>query len=338
MKLGIIAFTGRGGHLAKRLGVALTDLGHEARAYCFHKYAEVCGLESVQSAKQWASEQFSRCDGLVFVSATGIAVRTIAPLVDSKRTDPAGVVVDEAGRFAISLLSGHIGGANELARTVAEAIGAIAVVTTATDVNGKIAIDVFAEKNDLFITSMAMAKEVSAAVLAGEQIGFFCDYETHGACPRTLRGTGTADQVGGLCAAAADTLVLCPRDLTLGIGCKKGTAAEDIAGAAADFLAKNNVPRACVARCASVDLKAREAGLLAFCREAGLEIRFYTAEELNELTGDFSRSAFVEKTAGVDCVCERAAVKNAGGGLLIEKTKYPGITLALAGGKERIEF
>lgn len=340
MKLGIIAFTGRGGHLAKRLGVALTDLGHEARAYCFYKYAEACGLESVQSAKQWASEQFSRCDGLVFVSATGIAVRTIAPLVDSKRTDPAVVVVDEAGRFAISLLSGHIGGANELTQTVAEAIGAIAVVTTATDVNGKIAIDVFAEKNDLFITSMAMAKEVSAAVLAGEQIGFFCDYETEGPLPPYFT-KDRAQRINvrvGFAPRQAGTLVLCPRDLTLGIGCKKGTAAEDIAGAAADFLAKNNVPRACVARCASVDLKAREAGLLAFCREAGLEIRFYTAEELNELTGDFSRSAFVEKTAGVDCVCERAAVKNAGGGLLIEKTKYPGITLALAGGKERIEF
>jgi len=340
MRLGIIAFTERGGHLAKRLCAALADKGYEVHAACFYKYAEVCGLESVQSTGQWAEEQFPHCDGMVFISAVGIAVRTIAPLVKSKRTDPAVVVADEAGKFSISLLSGHIGGANELALTVAECIGAIPVITTATDVNGKIAIDVFAEKNDLHITSMLMAKEVSAAVLAGEKIGFSCDYERQGDLPLYFT-ENQAQRINvrvGFAPQQEGVLVLSPRNLTLGIGCKKGTAAEKIAAAVEDFLSGHNVPRASIAGVASVDLKAQEDGLLQFCREAGLGIRFYSAAELNALSGEFSHSPFVEKTAGVDCVCERSAVKASGGRLLIGKTKYPGITLALAGGKERIVF
>jgi cobalt-precorrin 5A hydrolase len=175
MTVKVIAFTLRGGRLAVDISRQLKAAGIDSAPYCFYKYAKEAGAEEVSNVRQWCGDNWDSCDGLVFVSATGIAVRSIAPFIKSKKSDPAVAVVDESGHFSISLLSGHIGGANDLAQLIAEKIGAQAVVTTATDVNGKIAIDVTAKKNGLFITSMPMAKEVSASVLSGERIGFFSE-------------------------------------------------------------------------------------------------------------------------------------------------------------------
>lgn len=113
---------------------------------------------------------------MIFIGACGIAVRSIAPFVASKKTDPAVLVVDECSRFVISLLSGHLGGANELAGTAAKILDAMPVVTTATDLHQCFAVDVFAKKNDCGILNMKGAKEVSAALLAGEKAGFFSDF------------------------------------------------------------------------------------------------------------------------------------------------------------------
>ena len=131
----------------------------------------------------WRRMAWEQAEGLVFVGAVGIAVRSIAPLLRSKTTDPAVVVVDEAGQFAISLVSGHMGGANQLARQVASCLDATPVVTTATDVNGKFAVDVFAVKNGLAIGSMRRAKEISAAILAGRPVGIHTAYRLEGEVP-----------------------------------------------------------------------------------------------------------------------------------------------------------
>ena len=108
---------------------------------------------------------FSSMDALIFVGACGIAVREIAPYVKSKKTDPAVVCIDEAGQFVIPLLSGHIGGANALAEKLAEKLDATAVVTTATDVRGKFAVDAWAARHGCAISDMGLAKAVSAAIL-----------------------------------------------------------------------------------------------------------------------------------------------------------------------------
>ena len=126
--------------------------------------------------KNGQEEDFEDCDAIVFIGACGIAVRSIAPFVKSKKIDPAVVVVDEQGQFAISLLSGHIGGANELTEEIAEILRAQSVITTATDLNDKFAVDVFAKKNGCFISDMELAKEISAALLAGKEVGFASDF------------------------------------------------------------------------------------------------------------------------------------------------------------------
>lgn len=125
-------------------------------------------------------------DAIIFIGACGIAVRSIAPFIVSKKTDPAVLVVDEQGKFVISLLSGHLGGANELAQEAANLLGAIPVITTATDLNQRFAVDVFAKKNHCELRPMKAAKEVSAALLAGETVGFYSDYPWDGEVPEGL--------------------------------------------------------------------------------------------------------------------------------------------------------
>lgn len=120
--------------------------------------------------------QFAACDGLIFIGAAGIAVRLIAPYLKDKLTDPAVIVVDEAGQFAISLLSGHVGGANRLTEWIAEILDAVPVVTTASDVQGRTAIDVWAVDHGLVLTDRKLAKEIAAALLDGETVGYFSDY------------------------------------------------------------------------------------------------------------------------------------------------------------------
>ncbi|MCD8337107.1 MAG: cobalt-precorrin 5A hydrolase [Lachnospiraceae bacterium] len=174
-QLGIASFTARGGQVADRLAGALE------KEYDIIRYEHECGL------KDWCGCLFvSDADGIIFVGACGIAVRTIAPFLKSKTTDPAVVVVDEAGEYAISLLSGHIGGANRLAEHAAAILGAAPVITTATDVNGKFAVDVFASDNHLRIRDMHEAKEISAAILRGERVGFYCEGEIEGSVPPEL--------------------------------------------------------------------------------------------------------------------------------------------------------
>ena len=129
------------------------------------------------SHTEWTNRQFGQADAIIFVCACGIAVRSIAPFVKSKKTDPAVLVVDECGKYVISLLSGHLGGANELAETVARLLGALPIITTATDLHHQFAVDVFAKKNGCAIASMKAAKEFSAAMLAGESVGFYSEYD-----------------------------------------------------------------------------------------------------------------------------------------------------------------
>ncbi|MBQ8507408.1 MAG: cobalamin biosynthesis protein [Clostridia bacterium] len=278
-------------------------------------------------------ELFSTVDALVFVGACGIAVRAIAPHIRSKATDPAVIVADELGKHAISLLSGHIGGANALARRIASAIGAEPVITTATDVNRRFAADEWAARNGLEIASMQAARKFAAEILKRD-LPLKCDFPIRGELPGGLF-PGEGGGCGLLISCREDkpfdlTLHLIPRILHIGIGCKRGTPAEQIR-AAAD-IALRGISRRAIASAASIDVKADEAGLLAFCAEEKLPIRFYSAEELRAVEGDFSASAFVQGAVGVDNVCERAAMLDAGGGasLIIRKTCAGGVTIALA--------
>lgn len=329
-KIAIIAFTNRGATLASLLSMALP-----ADGYAFGQYATE-NLTRVDDRRAWCKARWSDCDALLFIGATGIAVRTIADFVHDKTTDPAVLVMDEGANYVISLLSGHIGGANALTWELAELTGAAPVVTTATDVNHLFAVDVFATQNRLEIDSMPLAKAVSAAILRGEPIGLTCDYPIEGNVPQGI--TLSQSQTVNIAITAEnpnknDTLWLRPKPYVLGIGCKRDTPLGNIEIAVEKF-----VKCADIAKIASIDLKKDEQGLLEFSRKNRIPFITYTAEQLLAVAGEFSSSPFVKQTTGVDCVCERAAVLASQGTLLTPKTAENGITLALSARKVRIKF
>lgn len=310
----------------------------------------------------WGREHFLQEDCLIFVGSSGIAVRTIGPLAVSKKTDPAVLVVDDQLQYVVPILSGHLGGANEIANRLASLAGAVAVLTTATDVHQKLAPDVFAQKNGLKIMDFTAAKLVASALVRGETIIVYTDDEVKGQVPDEVRLKGLNDFAdysgGGAIIISArkpnltekpEVLWLVPQTVYLGIGLKAGKSEETVAQAVDVCLEQAGVETAALAGVASIDIKSQEAGLLAFAERMHLPLQFYTAEELNQVEGKFTESAFVKQITGTDNVCERSAMLaamtagelmgTAGSGMLLQpKTALDGVTAALAMKKGMIRF
>lgn len=279
-------------------------------------------------------------EALVFVGACGIAVRAVAPHVQSKLSDPAALCVDERAQYVIPLLSGHIGGANQLARRLAEALDATPVITTATDVNGRFAVDAWAAERGFAISDMELAKRVSAAILVRE-VPFCADAPVVGSLPNGLaRGDSGAL---GVCVSVrdrrpfGDTLLLIPRALRVGVGCRRGTAKEAVDGLIDRVLLENGLRPEAVSEAATIDLKGDEAGLLACCAARSWPLRLYTAKQLEAVSGRFADSDFVRRAVGVGNVCERAAMAE-GGRLIVPKTAENGVTVAVAEMEWGIDF
>lgn len=189
-KIGIACFTERGALLADRLEALFAE-----GSGSFFGADESCEvLRYEKNLREWCGMCFAQAEMILFIGACGIAVRSIAPFLKSKTTDPAVLVLDEGGQFVISLLSGHIGGANAFAREIAARIGAIPVITTSSDVNGKIAVDVFAKKNGLAIGSMTDAKRIAAAILRGKPVGVYCSGAVQGMVPPELTLLGAQEK------------------------------------------------------------------------------------------------------------------------------------------------
>lgn len=342
MRLRLLAFSRRGAALCERLCAALTGSGHTCAGFVKSAHGGDSALTPLTgSTADWVGEAFEQADGLVFVGATGIAVREIAPFLQGKAVDPAVVTLDERGRWAVSLLSGHIGGANALTRDISAAIGCEAVITTASDLNGVFAVDDWAARQGMSIEGLSAAKVVAAALLDGREAGFFSDFPVEGPLPAGLRAAqsgplGVSVTLGGS-APFTQTVRLIPRCVTLGVGCRRGASAADIDRAVAEVFAKAGVSPLAVRSVTSVDLKAGEQGLLEFCAGRALPFCCFTPAQLAAVEGAFSHSERVERVAGVGCVCERAACLD-GGTLLIPKTSVGPVSVAAAADAVIIRF
>lgn len=316
--IAILAFTQTGFALAQRLAEAMG--GEAAR----------CGGEV--RLQEWTQEHFSRYDALVYVGAAGIAVRAIAPHLASKTTDPAVVVVDETGRFAIPILSGHLGGANALACRIARSCGGVPVLTTATDVNGRFAVDLWAKRQNCVILNPAQIKTVSAKILADGTVRVCSDVPVSGKPPHGVAVVSARpwDVRVSWYHQNDEELHLVPRVAVLGIGCRKGVSSQKLEEAFMHFLQKTGLCEKAICKVASIDLKKQEPGLAAFCAAHDWPFVTYPASQLAEVPGDFTPSTFVSSVTGVDNVCERSAVLAAGGPLIIKKTAGEGVTFAVA--------
>lgn len=314
-----LAFTEKGLALAQKLAGALPGT------------VDRCGHGGPGLA-DWAAEQFAHADALIFVGAVGIAVRAIAPHCRSKAVDPAVVVLDECGHFAVPILSGHLGGANDLARELAAVCGAVPVITTATDANGVFAVDAWARHQNCAVLEPGRIKRVSSRLLAGGPVQYRSEFPIAGQAPAGVVPAGEAERADFALTLfpAGDALHLIPKIGVLGIGCRRGTSAAQLEAAFAQFCTAHSLAAACITAAASIDLKAHEPGLLEFCRAHGWPVQFYSAAQLQNAPGQFTPSAFVRSVTGVDNVCERAAVLAAGGTIILPKQAGNGVTFALA--------
>lgn len=283
--------------------------------------------------------------GFVMICAAGIAVRAVAPLIAGKDRDPAVVVLDQEGRYVVSLLSGHLGGANALARQVAELTGGTAVITTATDTAGLPAIDLLAREAQLAIGNLPAVRHVSAALLAGATVPV-CDPEDRlglSGRPELAQHFRRVDTAAALAGAPVAVLVdwrehdgpaghlhLHPRVLALGLGCRRGTPAEEILAAIDDCFAAHGLARASIRGLASIEAKADEPGLLAAARKLDVPCTFYPADQLGAVDVP-TPSERVRRHMGVPGVCEAAALTLARSTrLVVPKTISGRVTLAVA--------
>ncbi|MCM1284054.1 MAG: cobalamin biosynthesis protein [Muribaculaceae bacterium] len=351
MKLSIISFTENGEQLSGRIAELL---GNELEIALYTK----CRAGRNEAARSdilfvdtapadWAKTQMREKHALLFIGACGIAVRAVAPFLTDKLKDAPVLVADEQGKYIIPILSGHMGGANGLARHIAEKMGAEAVITTATDIHKKFAVDLFAKRNNFYIVNKDGIAKVSAKVLAGKEIT--ASIETGHEILGTEAGitlvpyppAGFVDVVVSSGADAFDASIrLKPREYVIGLGCKKGKSEAEIEAFISQKIKALGISTAELSAVASIVQKRGEPGILAWCRKEGIPFLTYTAEELQGVCGSFTESGFVRAQVGVANVCERAAVKACGenGRLLLSKTAENGMTIAIARREWKVYF
>lgn len=336
--IAVYALTGRGAELARNLASGLgvgailflpdrLEAEYGDKATYFHTLGRILG------------DNFNRFDGHLVVGATGMTVRLIAPWLVSKKEDPAVVVMPQDGRFAISLLSGHLGGGNRLALVAAELTGGQAVLSTATDVEGLPALEVLAQELDLRIDDFTKLPGVSRRLVDGEIIPI---HDPHQFLSPHLQpwaehfssnyvndqaGVWVDYRLGGEPSAA---VVMRPKVIVLGLGCHRGIDLQEVEELIVSSLNQARLAPGAVAMLATVETRAEEPAILELSRRLHLPLKIFTKVELSQVSTP-NPSAKVLERIGVASVCEAAAMLAAGTDHLeISKQKSDRATLAAA--------
>ena len=291
------------------------------------------------------SENFNAYDGHICIMSTGIVVRILAPLIKHKTIDPAVVVIDDTGRYVISLLSGHLGGANKLAKQVADLIGAEPVITTATDSHNLPAIDMIAKHKKLVIENPAAIKYINMAILSGERITIYdpldiiknglgkinvlrIEKEGIKKIKQNMPFFYIDDVIMDL---PENTLILRPASLVAGMGCNRNTDFNELKSFLKDILSTFKLSVKSLSQIATIDLKKDEAGLLELSTYLQIPIQFYDKKQLNSVKHIQTPSEMVKKHIGVNSVCEAAAILASNQGkLIVNKKKKANTTVAVA--------
>ncbi len=330
-RIGIFYITAR----AKALGERLLS---------FFPEAELIRFSNNEVASRW-----SKAGAMIFIMATGIVVRTIGPLLSDKKTDPAVVVLDEQGRFVISLTGGHLGGANSLAMEISGLLGSEPVITTGSDVRGLVSVDLWARQYGMVIENPEVLPQVMARFLDNGALRIFLDGVSIDLPEQFIRVSEPrfADVLvthredvylqKDLCRTEGcrvrDQLILRPKNLIVGIGFNRGTSGQEMLQVLRDTFRRCNLSLNSVYGVASLDKKTEEKGLREFSQALGTTCYGYSLEELNHCVRahglEFSEAA--EKATGALAVAEPAAVLGARGGpLVVPKVRSGNVTLAVA--------
>lgn len=351
MKIAVVTLT-RG---ASELGNQLCDV-IGGTLYCKSDYAGAFGAREIEKPfKTFAGKLFKQYDGLVFIMATGIVVRSLAPYIESKVSDPAVVVMDEGGQHAISLLSGHLGGGNALAMKVGQAVGASPVITTASDVTGNLAVDMLAKKLGAHIACMEDAKDVTAIGINGGCIDIYTsvllpetlvsslpDKVSVKAYDNTLTIEGLKERVfndkacgriiitSDLIEVPANSVQLIPRHFVAGIGCRRGTKASIIRAVFENACSKAGIDYRAVRSMATIGLKSDEEGILDLVKALQIPLDIIDLDDIKKVQAQFKGSDFVEKTIGVRAVAEPCAMLAGQAGYMkLKRHAEQGVTIAI---------
>lgn len=335
MKIACLSFTDKGKDLADRLQLFKTD------KYQIKHYSN---REIDGGIKTILESLWHHFDGIIFVSATGIAVRMIAPFIKDKTLDPAVVVIDDLGKFSISLLSGHIGGANSLALDMASIIGAKAVITTATDNRGIESIDIFAESNDYNIEDIKSVTKIVSMMVNDEKVGLYTEddriityknislvRDLKDIDPK-IKGMIVVSSQKEMPALDIPHTILRPKNINIGIGCRRGVEASRIIDAIEEKLDQLNLSKNSIRAIGTVEVKKDEKGIIESAKHFKSPLEIFTIDQIKEVEENFSKSQFVKDTIGVYSVAEPVAFL-LGGEIVSGKSKHDGITISIS--KER---
>jgi cobalt-precorrin 5A hydrolase len=356
--IAIIAITRRGVETALRIQEAIAKAGFSSTVYAPKKYNQNGVVPLDKKIAEFIKDTYNKVDAIVAVMATGIIIRSVAPLLKSKLTDPAVIGVDAAGKYAISLLSGHYGGANELTRPIAKGIGATAVITTASDATGKQSVDELAKKLHLAIQNPDSLVAVNSAIVNGDRIVLVLNgdfkiptrivsgYEIK----KAQNGKEALQIVNNYDAGIIVTrelsfvgktfkpfTILKTKDIVVGLGARRDSSVDSIIDAVHSALKRVCLPLSSVSRFATVDIKRNSKAMVEAVDQLGAPLEFLSVDALRSLShNDLSPdSAMVQEKIGVGGVCERAALLVAGKNskLILKKTKLNGVTVAIAEGE-----
>lgn len=317
--IGIISVTEKGDILGERI---INTLG--GNLYCKSK-EEAFSLDKITAIC------FKKYTSIIFVSSTGIAVRAIAKYLKGKDVDPAVVVVDVCNRFSISLVSGHLGGANILAKKVSEILNNTLVITTATDNMDVIAPDMIANWNNLIIEDLKKAKDIASRLVNGKDV-YFKDDENYIECPNGYIATEMLVEntvwVTNKANEEKNILKLIRKNIVLGIGCRKNTEYEKMYDFVISTLKENSIDLRAVRLIASIDVKKDEEAILQLKDNLNCKVKFFSKEEILTVESKYEGSDFVKSIVGVAAVSE-PVVELCAANLIVKKLKMDGITLAI---------
>lgn len=294
------------------------------------------------SIKELIGEIFSEYKCLIFIMATGIVVRSIAPNLQNKALDPAVIVMDEKGKNVISLLSGHLGRANEITLDIARRLNSNPVITTSSDVNNSLAVDTLAMELGLTIENLKDATKVTAHIVNGESVGILGQIDMDIKLPdniRILRNKGNVDGLKGIIHISneieipkysLDKVILRPKNLIIGVGCRRGKSVEEIIEAIKVSLDKVKKSKLSIRGIATIDVKKNEEGIIEAAKYYKVPLYIIDREEVKKIEKDFETSDFVRRTIGIGAVAEPVAfIASEDGEVIMKKTRFGGIAIAI---------